>query len=210
MNEASPLPPFSAVIVAAGKGLRVGGDKPKQLREYRGKTLTRHSLDALAAAGADPIVIVHGKIDEDAAKQLTAGLDNVLWAAGGATRQASVRSGLEALAFASPDRVLIHDAARPDLPQSVIARLVNALDEHGGAIPTLPVVDSLAVAGDAGIMAGKADRDSLRRVQTPQAFRYKAILEAHRSWSGALDAGDDAQVLSATGGSVALVDGDER
>ncbi len=210
MNEASPLPPFSAVIVAAGKGLRVGGDTPKQLREYRGKTLTRHSLDALAAAGADPIVIVHGKIDEDAAKQLTAGLDNVLWAAGGATRQASVRSGLEALAFASPDRVLIHDAARPDLPQSVIARLVNALDEHCGAIPTLPVVDSLAVAGDAGTMAGKADRDSLRRVQTPQAFRYKAILEAHRSWSGALDAGDDAQVLSATGGSVALVDGDER
>jgi 2-C-methyl-D-erythritol 4-phosphate cytidylyltransferase/2-C-methyl-D-erythritol 2,4-cyclodiphosphate synthase len=129
---------------------------------------------------------------------------------GGATRQESVRAGLEALAGDAPARVLIHDAARPDLPRAVIARLLAALDQHPGAIPVLPVVDSLAVAGISGVMTGKAERERLRRVQTPQAFRYPAILAAHRDWPGTPDAGDDAQVLSASGGSVALVDGDER
>ncbi|MEE4289759.1 MAG: 2-C-methyl-D-erythritol 2,4-cyclodiphosphate synthase, partial [Erythrobacter sp.] len=92
----------------------------------------------------------------------------------------------------------------------VIARLLAALEDHPGAIPTLPVVDSLAVASDTGTMAGKAEREALRRVQTPQAFRFDAILAAHRAWPGAKDAGDDAQVLAASAGSVALVDGDER
>jgi 2-C-methyl-D-erythritol 4-phosphate cytidylyltransferase/2-C-methyl-D-erythritol 2,4-cyclodiphosphate synthase len=121
---------------------------------------------------------------------------------------------LEALADADPAAVLIHDAARPDLPRNVIARLLDALDDEPGAIPVLPVVDSLAVASDAGTMAGSAERESLRRVQTPQAFRFADILAAHRSWSGASDAGDDAQVLLASTAdssrSVALVQGDER
>lgn len=129
---------------------------------------------------------------------------------GGATRQASVRAGLEAIADLAPERVLIHDAARPDLPQAVIERLLSALENYPGAIPTLPVVDSLAVASEAGTMGGKAERETLRRVQTPQAFRFDDILAAHRSWKGAPTAGDDAQVLSAMNGSVALVDGDER
>jgi 2-C-methyl-D-erythritol 4-phosphate cytidylyltransferase/2-C-methyl-D-erythritol 2,4-cyclodiphosphate synthase len=106
-------------------------------------------------------------------------------------------------------RVLIHDAARPDLPQQVTHRLVDMLDVYEGAIPVLPVVDSLAVASD-GLMTGKAERDALRRVQTPQAFRFDAILAAHRAWDGPTDAGDDAQVLMDSNGSVALVDGDER
>jgi 2-C-methyl-D-erythritol 4-phosphate cytidylyltransferase/2-C-methyl-D-erythritol 2,4-cyclodiphosphate synthase len=92
----------------------------------------------------------------------------------------------------------------------VISRLIFALDHHPGAIPVLPVVDSLAVADADGTMTGKADREALRRVQTPQAFRYDAILAAHRTWAGPTDAGDDAQVLMASSGSVALVDGDER
>ncbi|BDW82670.1 bifunctional enzyme IspD/IspF [Erythrobacter sp. Dej080120_24] len=128
---------------------------------------------------------------------------------GGATRQDSVRAGLEALAGHKPELVLIHDAARPDLPMPVIERLIGALDKRAGAIPTLPVVDSLAV-DDGGVMAGKADREVLRRVQTPQAFRFADILAAHRAWQGQTTAGDDAQVLAASGGSVALVDGDER
>jgi 2-C-methyl-D-erythritol 4-phosphate cytidylyltransferase/2-C-methyl-D-erythritol 2,4-cyclodiphosphate synthase len=139
-----------------------------------------------------------------------AGIAGVRFVHGGATRQESVRAGLEALAGDAPARVLIHDAARPDLPQEVVARLLTALDEHPGAIPVLPVVDSIAVAGAHGTMAGKAEREALRRVQTPQAFRYPAILAAHRAWQGAPDAGDDAQVLMASSGSAALVDGDER
>ena len=204
-----PIPPFAAIIVAAGKGLRVGGDTPKQFRTFRGKPVLRHSAESLLAAGAAPLVVVTSQDGEDAAREALAGLSFTL-ARGGATRQESVLNGLEALASAAPARVLIHDAARPDLPREVIARLLEALSDHPGAIPVLPVVDSLAVDDGAGVMAGKAERESLRRVQTPQAFRYAQILAAHRAWDGARDAGDDAQVLTVSGGSVALVEGDER
>lgn len=210
MIAAPSLPSFAAVIVAAGKGLRAGGLTPKQFRAFRGKTVTRHSLETLAAAGADPIVIVASDIDRETATDLASGVENIIWAEGGATRQMSVRSGLEALAERAPERVLIHDAARPDLPRGVIERLLYALDTHSGAIPTLPVVDSLALASAAGTMESKANRETLRRVQTPQAFHYGDILAAHQAWTSEPDAGDDAQVLLATGGSVALVDGDER
>ena len=105
--------------------------------------------------------------------------------------------------------VLIHDAARPDLPRSVVERLLSALATQPGAIPVLPVVDSIAVAAG-GLMASAARREELRRVQTPQAFRYADILAAHRAWDGAADAGDDAQVARAAGLPVALVEGDER
>lgn len=210
MASPSPLPSFAAIVVAAGKGLRVGGDTPKQFREWRGKPLIRHSVEALLDAGAAPLVVVVSAGAEAHAAAALAGLAGMQFITGGATRQDSVRAGLEALAPAAPASVLIHDGARPDLPFEVTARLLAALDHHPGAIPVLPVVDSLAVAGADGTMTGKAEREALRRVQTPQAFRYPAILAAHRGWSGATDAGDDAQVLMASGGSVSLVDGDER
>ncbi len=210
MANLPPLPPFAAIVVAAGKGLRVGGDIPKQFRDWHGKPLIRHSVETLRAAGADPLVVVVAEDGRSDAEAALAGIAGLVFVAGGATRQDSVRNGLEALVGASPDRVLIHDAARPDLPREVTARLLAALDHHPGAIPVLPVVDSLAVAGDDGLMAGKATRESLRRVQTPQAFRFAAILAAHRAWQGATNAGDDAQVLTDSHGSVALVDGDER
>lgn len=203
------LSPFAAIIVAAGKGLRVGGDTPKQFRNWRGKPVLRHSAEALLAAGAAPLIVMTSADGEAAANAALAGLSFTL-AQGGATRQESVRNGLEALAAQAPQAVLIHDAARPDLPRAVIARLLGALADHQGAIPVLPVVDSLAVDDGAGQMAGKAERETLRRVQTPQAFRYADILAAHRAWAGPLDAGDDAQVLAVSGGSVALVEGDER
>ncbi len=210
MGQASVLPPFAAIVVAAGKGLRAGGEIPKQFRMLRGLPVLRWSIDTLAHAGADVIITVVSPETEGAARAALAGAEGVRFVHGGATRQESVRAGLEALAGDAPARVLIHDAARPDLPRAVIARLLAALDQHPGAIPVLPVVDSLAVAGISGVMTGKAERERLRRVQTPQAFRYPAILAAHRDWPGTPDAGDDAQVLSASGGSVALVDGDER
>lgn len=214
MALTAPLPSFAAVIVAAGKGLRCGGDKPKQFRHFRGKPVLEHSVAALIEAGCDPLVIVapdglHAETIEAAGNP-----PNAILVSGAATRQGSVRAGLDALENHAPERVLIHDAARPDLPVEVIERLLAALDAHPGAVPTLPVVDSLAVISAKGTMADKADRESLRRVQTPQAFRYADILAAHRAWPGEASAGDDAQVLSAGDQdrprSVALVQGDER
>jgi len=210
MASPPPLPSFAAIVVAAGKGLRVGGDTPKQFRDWRGKPLIAHSIAALQAAGADPLLVVIAHDALGHAEAALAGISGVHFVTGGVTRQDSVRCGLEALADAAPDHVLIHDAARPDLPRAVIARLLAALDRHPGAIPVLPVVDSLALADNAGLMTGTAPREALRRVQTPQAFRFADILAAHRGWTGATDAGDDAQVLVARNGSVALVDGDER
>jgi 2-C-methyl-D-erythritol 4-phosphate cytidylyltransferase/2-C-methyl-D-erythritol 2,4-cyclodiphosphate synthase len=210
MASLPPHPSFAAIVVAAGKGLRVGGAIAKQFRSWRGKPLIRWSIEALRAAGAEPLVVVVAGDAQDEAAAALAGIDGLTYVIGGETRQDSVRAGLEALLAAAPERVLIHDAARPGLPGAVIARLLAALEAHPGAIPVLPVVDSLALADAAGLMAGKAEREILRRVQTPQAFRFPAILAAHRAWEGETTAGDDAQVLAASGGPVALVDGDER
>ncbi|MEL6877022.1 MAG: bifunctional 2-C-methyl-D-erythritol 4-phosphate cytidylyltransferase/2-C-methyl-D-erythritol 2,4-cyclodiphosphate synthase [Pseudomonadota bacterium] len=210
MNNAPTPPPFAAIVVAAGKGLRAGGELPKQFRNWRGKPLIRHSVEALTGAGAERVLVVLAEGTQELAEQALSGIANLTFVGGGVTRQESVRNGLEAMAEDAPELVLIHDAARPDLPIEVVERLVAALSQHPGAIPVLPVVDSLAVSGNGEIMAGKAERETLRRVQTPQAFRYADILAAQRAWSGELNAGDDAQVLTANGGSVALVQGDER
>lgn len=208
MDEPCPAPGFAAVVVAGGKGLRAGGDVPKQFARWRGKPLLRHSLEALSAAGASPIVIAAPRGWQDLAADVAEGLPGVSVVEGGATRQASVRGGLEALETAAPARVLIHDAARPGLSGPVIERLLAALDSNEAAIPVLPVVDSLVRDGD-GMMEQPVSRDGLARVQTPQAFRYPAILAAHRAWAGEPDAGDDAQVAVAAGHAVALVRGDE-
>lgn len=202
----APLPPFAAVIVAAGKGLRAGQPLPKQFALWRGKPVLRHSAEALLEAGAAPLVIAIPENGEEQANVALAGLDGFELVSGGETRQQSVAAALERIGHA--ERVLIHDAARPNLPPPVIERLLDALESHPGAIPVLPVVDSLAIAEN-GEMAGTATREELRRVQTPQAFRFTDILAAHREWHGQSNAGDDAQVLRAAGGRIALVDGDE-
>lgn len=209
MSESTTLLPFAAIVVAAGKGLRAGGEVPKQFALWRGKPLVRHSVETLLAHGASDVVVAIPENGDDAAHAALAGLDGYRLITGGETRQQSVRNALEALAGHSASLVLIHDAARPDIPSRVIAGLVEALDAAPGAIPVLPVVDSLAVA-EGSVMSGKADREALRRGQTPQAFRFNDILAAHRAWHGAPDAGDDAQVLKAHGGEVRLVEGDER
>ena len=198
----------AAVIVAAGQGLRAGQPLPKQFALWRGKPVVRHSAEALAASGITPIVVAIPAGAEEIATAGLAGIAGIRLVTGGATRQQSVRLALEALEQDVPDTVLIHDAARPVLPGAVIERLLAALDTAPGAIPVLPVVDSLTAA-DGAMMGAPARREDLRRVQTPQAFRYADILAAHRAWSGAADAGDDAQVARAAGLAVALVDGDE-
>ena len=205
----APLPSFAAVIVAAGQGTRAGGALPKQFAMWRGKPLVRHSVETFARLGARPIVVAIPEGAEALAAEALAGIDALQFLPGGATRQQSVRAALEALAETAPARVLIHDAARPDLPASVVERLLQAIEDRSGAIPVLPVVDSMATAS-AGMMVAQVDREDLRRVQTPQAFRFGEILAAHRAWSGEPIAGDDAQVARAAGLEVAMVDGDER
>lgn len=205
----APQPRFAAVIVAAGTGSRAGGELPKQFAKWRGSTVLREAAEALRRAGAGTIVIAHPAGYSNETASCVSGLDNLLLTPGGATRQESVRLALDALAEQTPALVLIHDAARPDCPPEVVERLLAALDDRPGAIPVLPVVDSLALDAD-GVMAGSAERDSMRRVQTPQAFRYADILAAHSAWSGEGLAGDDAQVARAAGLEVALVEGDER
>lgn len=207
----SPTPAQSrtaAIIVAAGQGLRAGQPVPKQFAMWRGKPVVRHSADTLAAAGITPIVVAIPEGAADIAAAALAGVPGIRLVTGGATRQQSVRTALQALEGDVPNVVLIHDAARPVLPQAVIDRLAAALVTAPGAIPVLPVVDSLANA-EGDFMGEPARREDLRRVQTPQAFRYPEILAAHRSWNGAADAGDDAQVARAAGLDIALVDGDE-
>ncbi len=210
MAQTGPLPRFTAIVVAAGKGLRVGGEIPKQFRNWRGQPLLRHSVERLLDHGADHIIIAIPQGADDVVRAALDAHDAVTFVTGGATRQQSVLYALEALAERGPSYVLIHDAARPDLPRAVTHGLIDALAAgNQGAIPVLPVVDSLAV-DENGMMGASPDRDILRRVQTPQAFVYADILAAHRAWTGAPNAGDDAQVLAANGGAVALVDGHER
>ena len=208
MPQPSALPPFAAIVVAGGKGLRAGQSIPKQFAPYQGKPLVRHSVEALLDAGAAPVCVVVPKEHEQEARGALNGCD-VTYAHGGNTRQQSVANGLATLAIAAPQAVLVHDAARPDLPREVIARLLTALDDAPGAIPVLPVVDSIAQAENA-MMAGPVERDTLRRVQTPQAFRFAELQAAFGQWSGTMDASDDAQVMHAAGFEIALVDGDER
>jgi 2-C-methyl-D-erythritol 4-phosphate cytidylyltransferase/2-C-methyl-D-erythritol 2,4-cyclodiphosphate synthase len=202
------LPPFAAVIVAAGKGLRAGGALPKQFAIWHGRPLVRHSVEALARMGASPIVVAIPNAAEDMTREALAGVGAIRLVAGGPTRQLSVRAALDAMAEVPPDRVLIHDAARPIVPAEVVERLLRALDSHQAAIPVLPVIDSVLVASG-GMMEGSARRETLRRVQTPQAFRFAEILAAHQAWAGEPGAGDDAQVARQAGLDVALVEGDE-
>jgi 2-C-methyl-D-erythritol 4-phosphate cytidylyltransferase/2-C-methyl-D-erythritol 2,4-cyclodiphosphate synthase len=191
----------AALIVAAGQGTRAGGGVPKQFALLGGRPMLAHSHAALSAhPGIDEVLVVIG---EGQAAALEAALGSVPFVIGGATRRESVRNGLEALKV---DRVLIHDAARPFLPTNVIDALLAALDGHAGAIPALPVSDTLARGDDA--LGDTVPREGLVRIQTPQAFRYAAILAAHRSWPEDREATDDAQMLRHAGHDVAIVPGD--
>ncbi|MCX7283702.1 MAG: bifunctional 2-C-methyl-D-erythritol 4-phosphate cytidylyltransferase/2-C-methyl-D-erythritol 2,4-cyclodiphosphate synthase [Novosphingobium sp.] len=203
----------AAIVVAAGKGLRTGGVVPKQFVIWNGKPLVRHSVEALLEAGLRPVVVAIPEDWRGVAEQSLSGLasaepGDLLLVAGGETRQDSVLAALEALVERTPGKVLIHDAARPALARPVIDRLLSAIDSGVAAIPVLPVVDSV-VRAEAGAMQHPVAREGLYRVQTPQAFRYAEILAAHRAWQGERNAGDDAQVATAAGHEVLLVEGDE-
>lgn len=193
------------LIVAAGRGHRAGEGLPKQYRTVAGKTVLRHAVEGLAAEVDHISVVIH----PDDASLYTAsvgGLQNLQPIHGGETRQDSVRLGLSALTASAPARVLIHDAARAFVPAAVVRRVLAALDHDDGATPALPVADS--IRRGASHVVGEIDRSDLHRVQTPQGFRFDAILAAHRA--APPGATDDVAVATAAGLSVALVAGDER
>lgn len=197
---------IAALIVAAGKGERAGGGIPKQYAMLGGKPMIAHSVDAfLAHPAISSVHVVIGEGQEQMAQSALEGRAIDGFVAGGAERQDSVTSGLEAFAGSTPEAVLIHDAARPLLPMSVIDRLIAALEIADGAIPVLPVVDTLARAEPE--LGSVVDRTNLVRVQTPQAFRFEAIKEAHRRWESGT-ATDDAQMARAAGFRVVTVAGD--
>jgi len=186
-----------ALIVAAGKGERVGGDIPKQFQLLAGLPLVEHSRRTLAGHPAiDRVVTVVATGNKASVAGETA--------IGGASRRESVLNGL--LAIGDAGRVLIHDAARPIVPPTVVERLIAALDDAKGAVPTLPVADTIASIGNA--LGDTVDRSALVRVQTPQAFDFAAILAAHRAWPEGEEATDDAQILRRAGHDVAMVAGD--
>ena len=198
---------FAAIVVAAGSGSRAGGDK--QWRGVGGRPMVRWSVEALLAAGADSIVVVIASGAETRAAEALAGLSGWRTVVGGATRAGSVQAGLAALEQPDDTPVLIHDAARPFLDAAVIERLLNALNSADGALPALPVADSLRRGVD-GLVAGGVERDGLWRAQTPQAFRLKTIRNAYAAWTDAEAPTDEAAVVERAGGRVRLVEGDAR
>lgn len=195
----------AALLVAAGSGTRAGGSMPKQYASLGGKPLLAYAHHSLSShPKIDAVLTVIGKGQE---ALLAAALGPTPFVIGGATRRDSVRNGLEALADDGFTHVLIHDAARPFLPARVIDDLLISLAAESGAIPALPVADTL-VRGEGALIGDTVPRDGLHRVQTPQAFALDAILDAHRRWPAEQEATDDAQMLRAAGGQVALVPGD--
>lgn len=217
--EASPrLAPFreaahrmktAALIVAAGRGARAGDGPPKQYRDVAGVPVLTRTIRALLAGAVDSATVVIRPEDAALYAAATRSFADPRLAPpvhGGAERAESVRLGLEALAADPPDAVLIHDAARPFVRPEVIADVIAALADHDGAVASIPVVDALR-RGEAGLCGAPVDRNGLWRAQTPQGFRFAAILAAHRANADPLTA-DDAEVARAAGLSVKLVESD--
>lgn len=201
-------PKVAALIMAAGRGQRLGADAPKQYLLLGERTVLSRSLALFA--GHPQVDRVHAVIHADDHARYTAATASLALAPpihGGTTRQESVRCGLEHLALDPPDLVLIHDAARPLTPSAMVGRVIDALASHEAAIPALPVADTLKQGNDGRVVA-TVPRAGLFRAQTPQGFRFAAILEAHRRFAGA-ELTDDAAVAEAAGLPVALVQGDE-
>ena len=201
----------AAILVAAGRGLRAGAGGPKQYRTLGGRPVIAR---AMAAFSSHPAVFaVQPVVNPDDASAFEAavnGLRHEPPASGGATRQTSVLAGLEALARHKPDLVLIHDAARPFVSPELISRAIEAAPITGAAIPAIAVADTIKIIGDAGEVEATPDRSRLRIAQTPQAFRFDVILDAHRraAREGRNDFTDDAALAEWAGLTVTTFEGD--
>lgn len=190
----------TALIVAAGSGSRMGDGLPKQYRAVGGKPVLAHAVDALAChPQIDAVRVVIGAGQEALAGEALGIREVGPLIIGGKTRADSVRAGLAAIAG---DIVLIHDAARPFCPPTVVDRLLAALENDPASVPVLPVADTLATTDGSAI-----DRSGLVRVQTPQAFRLRELVETYAAWLGPSPT-DESTVVRAAGLSVALIEGD--
>jgi 2-C-methyl-D-erythritol 4-phosphate cytidylyltransferase/2-C-methyl-D-erythritol 2,4-cyclodiphosphate synthase len=197
---------FSAVVVAAGAGLRAGPGEPKAWRNLCGRPIVRWSVEGLLSAGAREIVVVVAHDRILLVDEVLAGLDAWKAVTGGRTRADSVQAGLAAVTAGRNEPVLVHDAARPFVHREHVERLLAALDVADGAIPALPVPDTLK-RGD-GIVDETVSREGLWRAQTPQAFRLGRLKAAYRRWPTGEEPTDDAAVMERAGGHVAMVPGD--
>ncbi len=212
MSSALSSPKVAALIVAAGRGSRFGGALPKQYARLGGGTVLGRTLHAFAAHERVAVVQVVIHADDVASYEaVIAGMGFTKLrppVTGGATRQASVLRGLEALQDAGVDIVLIHDAARPFVTSTVIDAAIEAALAHGAAVPGAAVVDTIVGVAEGAIVA-TPERASLRAVQTPQAFRLDLILAAHRRAAGeAREFTDDGGVARAAGHAVHVFEGD--
>ena len=213
------LPSVALVVVAAGRGVRLGADRPKQYLPCAGRPLLAHTIEALVAAHpfSASTVVIHAD-DRAHYEAAVARLSPAARAAmgppcvGGATRQASVRAGLEGLAAGDPAIVLIHDAARPFPSAALVGRAVAAAVAHGAAAPGVGLSDTVKQVDPAGLVLATPPRASLRAVQTPQAFRFPLIREAHRraAEAGVCDLTDDVAVAEWAGAAAFVFEGDPQ
>jgi 2-C-methyl-D-erythritol 4-phosphate cytidylyltransferase/2-C-methyl-D-erythritol 2,4-cyclodiphosphate synthase len=206
-------PRVAAIVVAAGRGSRFGGNLPKQYCRLAGEPVLTRTMRAFAGhqGVCAVITVIHA---DDASTYATLGASDTMGKVlppvpGGTTRQASVLAGLEALAAEAVDIVLIHDAARPFVSAALIDAAITAAAEHGAAVPGASVTDTI-VSVQQGAIAATPERASLKAVQTPQAFRFDLILAAHRkaSAAGLHDFTDDGNVARFAGHSVHVFNGD--
>jgi len=197
---------FSAVIVAAGASVRAGPGVPKPWRSLGGRPILSWSVEALSAAGAQRIVIVTAADRIGDAADLLRGIAGGQAVVGGATRALSVQAGLAALDLADDEPVLIHDAARPFVTSAHIQALLAALRDADGAVPALPVADTLK-RGET-VISATVPRDGLWRAQTPQAFRLATLRNAYAAWPADAEPTDDAAVVEHAGGRVVMTPGD--
>ncbi len=217
MNVAAK-PEVVAVVVAGGRGMRAGGGVPKQFRRVDGRTVLSRSLAAMLASDrvGRVVCVIHPDdrgLYEAALAEVPAALRARLAppAHGGMTRAESVRNGLEAVAaLGGAEIVLVHDAARPFASPALLARSVAAAERFAAAVPGVPVTDTLKTVTEGGAIAGTVDRTPLRAVQTPQAFRFASLLDAHRraAAAGRDDFTDDGAVMEWAGHAVHVFEGE--
>jgi 2-C-methyl-D-erythritol 4-phosphate cytidylyltransferase / 2-C-methyl-D-erythritol 2,4-cyclodiphosphate synthase len=201
----------AAILVAAGRGLRAGAGGPKQYRSVGGQSVIFRAMEPFCRhpeiSAVQPVL---NPDDLAIFNEAVRGLAHSSPARGGATRQESVRAGLEALGSQKPDVVLIHDAARPFVSAALISRAIRATSATGAAIPTIPVADTIKLVDAGGHVEGTPERARLRIAQTPQAFRFDVIIDAHRraAREGRTDFTDDAALAEWAGLTVSTFEGD--
>jgi 2-C-methyl-D-erythritol 4-phosphate cytidylyltransferase/2-C-methyl-D-erythritol 2,4-cyclodiphosphate synthase len=204
-------PECAVVIVAAGRGSRSGEGLPKQYRPLAGPSALRRNLALLIGTrGLSQVQVVIHPDDRDLYDEAAQGFELLAAVAGGNSRQASVLAGLAALEPKSPSLVLVHDAARPFASPALIGRAIDAARSTGAAIPALRIIDTVKTVDAGGRIVGTADRDTLRIVQTPQAFAFASLLAAHRkaAQAGRTDFTDDAALMEWAGHAVSTFDGE--